>query len=237
VRARTVPILLAVAVAAAGCGSDQVSQEASQPAARGDAKDSLFRARNLRRALDVVRRRFGASATLTSFRLEAGALKAEVVGGAGTSVVVSKRFRLTSVPTPGVTPSGPDVPLALIDRGAPERIMAQVTSRTGVGLRGVDYFVILAAPGTSTPGWVVYLRNGKGSYSADLSGDHAKPLETTPTPTPTTPTTTTTPTVPPAVPTPTNPATTPSTPSVQRELECIRRAANNPAKIQACLRP
>src|SRR3989442_893072 len=108
---------------------------------RGDAKDSLFRTANLRRALDVLRRHVGAGATLASFRLEAGAVTSEIEGGPGRSVVVSKRFKLTSVPTPGVTPSGASVALARIDPSAPERIVAQVTARTGVGLGGVDYFL------------------------------------------------------------------------------------------------
>jgi hypothetical protein len=212
-----------------------VAQQASQPAVRGDARDSLFRAANLRRALDVVRRRFGAQATLASFRLEAGAVKGEVEGGAGTSIVVSKRLRLTSVPTPGETLSPPVAGLTQIDAGAPERIMAQVTPGTGVGLRGVDYFLILTAPGASKAGWVVYLRDGKGSYSADLNGTNVKPLATTPATT-TTPTTPTPPTVPSPVPTPTNPATTPSKASVQRQLDCIRRAGRDLVKVQACLK-
>ncbi len=171
--------MLAVALAGAGCGSDQVSQQASRPTARGDAKDSLFRTANLRRALDVLRKHAGASATLASFRLEAGALTSEIVGGAGRSVVVSKRFRLTSVPTPGVTPAGAGVALTQVDPGAPERIMTQVTPRAGVGLGGVDYFLIAAEPSTGRPGWVVYLRDGKGSYSADLAGGHVKAFTAT----------------------------------------------------------
>ena len=237
-RARTAPILLAVAIAFAGCGSDQVAQQASQPGARGDAKDSLFRAANLRRALEIVQRRFGAAATLTSFRLEAGALKADMQGAPGTSIVVTKRYRLTSVPTPGEAPSPPVATLAQIDAAVPERIVAQVSSSTGVGLRGVDYFLVLSAPGTAKPGWAVYLRNGRGSFSADLNGANAKPFATPGAAT--APTTaapaTTTPAVPPASSTPTNPATTPSKASIQRQLACIRRAGSNSAKVEACLR-
>jgi hypothetical protein len=237
VRARIVPILLAAALAGAGCGSDQVSQQASRPAGRGDAKDSLFRAPNLRRALAVLRKHTGAAATLASFRLEAGALTTEIEGGAGRSVVVSKRLRLTSVPTPGVTPGVATVALTQIDPSVPERILAQVTPRAGVGLGGVDYFLIAADPSTAAPGWVVYLRNGKGSYSADLAGGHVKAFTATPgaATTPTVPQTTT-PTAPTTVPTPTNPATTPSRSQVQRQLDCIRRAGSDGSKIAACLR-
>jgi hypothetical protein len=237
VRARIVPILLAAALAGAGCGSDQVSQQASRPAGRGDAKDSLFRAPNLRRALAVLRKHTGAAATLASFRLEAGALTTEIEGGAGRSVVVSKGLRLTSVPTPGVTPGGATVALTQIDPSVPERILAQVTPRAGVGLGGVDYFLIAADPSTAAPGWVVYLRNGKGSYSADLAGGHVKAFTATPgaATTPTVPQTTT-PTAPTTVPTPTNPATTPSRSQVQRQLDCIRRAGSDGSKIAACLR-
>lgn len=250
VRAGTVPILIAATLAAAGCGSDQVTREASQPGARGDAKDSLFRAANLRRALAVVRRRFGQNAALASFRLEAGALKAEVQVGAGTSVVVSKDLRLTSVPTPGVPPAPPLVTLGQIDPGAPARIMSQVAPRAGVGLRGVDYFLIAAVPGSPLAGWELYLRDGKGSFAADLNGANAKPFgasagatgatTTTPVPTaitppaPTGPATTTP--VPAPAPTPTNPATTPSKATVQRQLDCIRRANNDAARVRACLR-
>ncbi len=237
VRARIVPILLAAALAVAGCGSSQVSQQASRPTARGDAKDSLFRTANLRRALDVLRRHVGAGATLASFRLEAGAITSEVEGGPGRSVVVSKRFKLTSVPTPGVTPSGASVALARVDPSAPERIMAQVTARTGVGLGGVDYFLIAADPSTGQTGWVVYLRNGRGSYSADLTGGHVNAFTATPgaTTTPTVPATPT-PTTPTTVPTPTNPATVPSQGQVQRQIQCIARAGRDTAKIAACLR-
>ena len=225
-------------MACAGCGSDQVAQQASQPGARGDAKDSLFRAPNLRRALEVVRRRFGAAATLTSFRLEAGALKAEVQGGAGTSIVVTKRYRLTSVPTPGEAPSPPVATLAQIDPAVPERIVAQVSPGTGVGLRGVDYFLVLSVPGTAKTGWAVYLRDGRGSFSADLNGADVKPFATpgaAAVPTTAAPATTS-PAVPPASSAPTNPATTPSKASIQRQLDCIRRAGNNSAKVEACLR-
>jgi hypothetical protein len=239
VRARIVPILLTAALAGAGCGSDQVSQQASPPAGRGDAKDSLFRTANLRRALAVLRKHTGAAATLTSFRLEAGGLTTEIEGGAGRSVVVSKRLRLTSVPTPGVTPAGATVALTQLDPSAPERIMAQVTPRAGVGLGGVDYFLIAVDPSTGAPGWVVYLRNGKGSYSADLTGAQVKAFTATPgtaTTSSVPPATTTTPTAPTTVPTPTNPATTPSRGQVQQQLNCIRRAGRDSAKIAACLR-
>jgi hypothetical protein len=238
VRARTVPILLAAALAGAGCGSSQVSQQASRPTARGDAKDSLFRTANLRRALDVLRRHAGPSATLASFRLEAGAITSEVEGGAGRSVVVSKRFKLTSVPTPGVTPTA-SFSLAQVDPGVPERIMAQVNPKTGVSLGGVDYFLIATDPSNGQPGWVVYLRDGRGSYSADLAGGHLKsvaPLIGTGSPsvpgTPTTPT----PTAPTTVPTPANPATTPSQSQVQQQIQCIAQAGRDAAKIAACLR-
>jgi hypothetical protein len=245
VRAGIVPILLAAALAGAGCGADQVSQQASRPTARGDAKDSLFRTANLRRALDLLRRHVGAGATLASFRLEAGAVTSEIEGGAGRSVVVSKRFKLTSVPTPGVTPSGASVALARIDPSAPERIMAQVSARTGVSLGGVDYFLIASDPSSGQTGWVVYLRDGRGSYSADLAGGRVKAFTATPgaagaPSVPATPTTpappTTTPTPPTTVPTPTNPATSPSQSQVQRQIECIARARGESAKIAACLR-
>jgi hypothetical protein len=237
VRARIVPILLVAALAGAGCGSDQVVQQASRPAGRGDAKDSLFRAANLRRALGVLGKHAGAAATLASLRLEAGALTTEIEGGPGRSVVVSKRLRLTSVPTPGVTPGGATVALTQIDPSAPERIMAQVTPRAGVGLGGVDYFLIAADPSTGAVGWVVYLRNGKGSYSADLAGGHVKAFTATPgaATTPTVPQATT-PTTPTTVPTPTNPATTPSRSQEQRQLQCIRRAGSDGSKVAACLR-
>jgi hypothetical protein len=236
VRARIVPILLAAAVAGAGCGSDQVSQQASRPAGRGDAKDSLFRTANLRRALAVLRKHAGPTATLASFRLEAGALTTEIEGGAGRSVVVSQRLRLTSVPTPGVTPGGATLALTQLDPSAPERIMAQVTPRAGVGLGGVDYFLIAPDPTSAAPGWVVYLRNGKGSYSADLAGGHVKAFTATPRPVTTPSVPQTTPAAPTTVPTPTNPATTPSRGQVQRQLDCIRRAGGDSAKIAACLR-
>jgi hypothetical protein len=237
VRARIVSILLAAALAGAGCGSDQVSQQASRPAGRGDAKDSLFRTANLRRALDVLRRHVGAGATLASFRLEAGAVTSEIEGGPGRSVVVSKRFKLTSVPTPGVTPSGASVALARIDPSVPERIMGQVTARTGVGLRGVDYFLIAGDPSTGKTGWAVYLRDGRGSYSADLAGGHVKAFTATSgaATTPTAPATPT-PTAPSTVPTPTNPATAPSQGQVQQQIQCIARAGGDSAKIAACLR-
>jgi hypothetical protein len=236
VRARTVPILLAAALAGVGCGSSQVSQQASRPTARGDAKDSLFRTANLRRALDVLRRHAGAGATLASFRLEAGAITSEVEGGAGRSVVVSKRFKLTSVPTPGVTPTA-SFSLAQVNPDVPERIMAQVNPQTGVSLGGVDYFLIATDPSTGQPGWVVYLRDGRGSYSADLSGGHVKSVapssgagaSSAPTPTPT-------PTAPTPASTPTNPATTQSPSQVQQQIQCIERAARDAAKIAACLR-
>lgn len=236
-RARTIPILLAAALAGAGCGSDQVSQQASRPTARGDAKDSLFRTANLRRALDVLRRHVGANGTLGSFRLEAGALTSEIMGAAERSVVVSKRFRLTSVPTPGLTPGGVTVALARIDPSVPERIMNQVTATTGVGLRGVDYFLIAGDPSSAEPGWVVYLRDGRGSYSADLAGGHVKAFTATPgaATTPSAPATST-PTAPTTVPTPTNPATTPSRSQVQQQIECIARAGRDSAKVAACLR-
>jgi hypothetical protein len=238
VRARIVPILLAAALAVAGCGSSQVSQQASRPTARGDAKDSLFRTANLRRALDVLRRHVSAGATLTSFRLEAGAITSEIEGGPGRSVVVSKRFKLTSVPTPGVTPSGVSVSLAQIDPAAPERIMAQIATQTGVGLAGVDYFLIAGDPSTGQTGWAVYLRNGRGSYAADLTGGHVKAFTATPgaTTTPAVPTTPT-PTAPTTVPTPTNPATVQSQTQVQQQIQCIARAAGDRTKIAACLRP
>jgi hypothetical protein len=237
VRARIVPILLAAALAMAGCGSSQVSQQASRPTARGDAKDSLFRTSNLRRALDVLRRHVGAGATLSSFRLEAGAITSEIEGGPGRSVVVSKRFKLTSVPTPGVTPSGASVALAQIDPGAPERIMAQIAAPTGVGLAGVDYFLIAADPSSGQTGWAVYLRNGRGSYAADLSGGQVKAFTATPgaATTPTAPATPS-PTAPTTVPTPTNPATVPSQSQVRRQIQCIARAAGNSAKVAACLK-
>lgn len=235
-RARIVPILLAAAVAPAGCGSGQVSQQASRPTARGDAKDSLFRTANLRRALDVLRRHVGAGATLASFRLEAGAITSEIEGGPGRSVVVSKRFKLTSVPTPGVTPSGASAALGQIDPSVPERIMAQVSPSTGVGLAGVDYFLIAADPSSGKTGWVVYLRDGRGSYSADLTGGHVKAFTATPG-TATTPTgPATAPAVPTPVPTPTNPATAPSQGRVQQQIECIARAGGDSAKIAACLK-
>jgi hypothetical protein len=238
VRARIVLILLAAAVAPAGCGSSQVSQQASRPTARGDAKDSLFRTANLRRALGVLRRHVGAGATLASFRLEAGAITSEIVGGPGRSVVVSERLKLTSVPTPGVTPSGASAALAQIDPSVPERIMAQVSPSTGVGLGGVDYFLIAADPSSGQTGWVVYLRNGRGSYSADLTGGHVKAFTATPgaATTPTGPGTAPTPTAPTTVPTPTNPATAPSKGQVQQQIECISRAGGDSAKIAACLR-
>ena len=239
-RARTVPILLALALAGPGCGSNDVSRQASPPAARGDAKDSLFRTVNLQKALGVVRRHVGAGVTLNSFRLEAGALNTQIGGGAGESVVVSNRFKLTSVPTPGVALAGASVALAQIDPGAPERIAAQVASITGVGLRGVDYFLIAADPSGGRPSWVVYLRRGRGAYGADLAGSHVKALATTAgaTPTPTAPATTTptTPTAPTSVPTPSNPATTPSKGQVQRQLQCITNAKGNSTKIAACLK-
>ena len=236
-RARTVPILLAAALAGAGCGSSQVSQQASRPTGRGDAKDSLFRTANLRRALDVLRRHVGAGATLASFRLEAGAVTSEIEGGPGRSVVVSKRLKLTSVPTPGVTPSGASVALAQVDPSVPERIMAQVTPRTGVGLAGVDYFLIASDPSTARTGWVVYLRDGRGSYSADLAGGHVKAFTATPgATTTTTPAAPATPTAPTTVPTPTNPATAPSQGQVQQQIQCIARAGGDSAKIAACLR-
>ena len=237
-RARIVPILLAAAVAPAGCGSSQVSQQASRPTARGDAKDSLFRTANLRRALDVLRRHVGAGATLASFRLEAGAITSEIEGGPGRSVVVSKRFKLTSVPTPGVTPNGASAALGQIDPSVPERIMAQVSPSTGVGLRGVDYFLIAADPSSGKTGWVVYLRDGRGSYSADLAGGHVKAFAATPgaATTPTGPATAPTPTAPTTAPTSTNPATAPSQGQVQQQIACIARAGGDTAKIAACLK-
>ena len=236
-RARTVPLLLVAALAGAGCGSDQVSQQASRSTARGDAKDSLFRTANLRRALDVLRRHVGANATVASFRLEAGAVTSEIVGGAGRSVVVTKRLQLTSVPTPGVTPGGVTVALARIDPSVPERIMNQVSATTGVGLHGVDYFLIAGDPSSAEPGWVVYLREGRGSYSADLAGGHVQAFTAPPgaATTPSVPATAT-PTPPTTVPTPTNPATTPSRGQVQQQIECIARAGRDSAKVAACLR-
>jgi len=119
---------------------------------------------------------------------------------------------------------------------APERIMAQVTPRAGVGLGGVDYFLIAPDPASAAPGWVVYLRNGKGSYSADLAGAHVKAFTATPRPVTTPSVPQTTPAAPTTVPTPTNPATTPSRGQVQRQLDCIRRAGGDSAKVAACLR-
>ena len=234
-RARTVPILLAAALAGAGGGSNQVSQQASRPTASGNAKDSLFRTANLRRALDVLRRQIGAGATLASFRLEAGAITAEVEGGAGRSVVVSKRFKLTSVPTPGVTPTV-SFSLAQISPSAPERIMVQVAPKTGVSLGGVDYLLIAIDPSTGKPGWVVYLRDGRGSYSADLAGGHVKPVAAPGAGAAPAAPSTTAPTTPTPVPTPKNPATAPSASQVQQQIQCIARAGRDAAKIAACLK-
>jgi hypothetical protein len=242
VRARTVPILLAVALAGAGCGSDQVSKQASPTGAHGDAKDSLFRTANFERALGVLRRHVGAGATLLSLRLEAGALTAEVSGGAGRSVVVTKRFKLTSVPTPGVVPAS-SISLTEINAGAPERMMTQVTPQSGVGLAGVDYFAVSTDPSTGRPAWIVYLQRGKGSYSADLSGTNVKALSGTPPGTgagtstmPPATTTPATPTAPPTGSTPAKPATTPSRGQVQKQIQCITRARGDSAKIAACLK-
>jgi hypothetical protein len=239
VRARTVPILLAVALAGAGCGSDEVSRQASPASGRGDAKDSLLRTANLRRALGVLGRHVGANATVVAFHLEAGALTAEVAGGAGRSVVVTKGLKLTSVPTPGFTPTSA-INLPQIDPGAPERMMAQVSGQSGVGLRGVDYFALANDPSTAKPGWVVYLRQGKGSYSADLSGGSVQATTAAATgpgasASPAATATPATPTAPSSAP-PSTTATSASSAQVKRQMQCITQARGNSTQIAACLR-
>ncbi len=200
---RTATCLIALGlvpgIAACGAPGSQVAKDASRPEARGDAKDSLFRAANLRRALDRVRPRVGPAAPVASFKLEAGALTLLAQKGpASESIEVTKHLDLTQVPAPP-TVDQPPIPLAQIDPAGPERIAAAIAQRTGAGLKDIDFFAVDREPGASTPRWLVYLRRGRGTFAASLSGADLKPVSAAtatapPASTPTTPTPTPTPT-------------------------------------------
>ena len=190
--------LLGLILAASACGgsTSQGARDVSQTGGRGDAKDSLFRAANLRVALDRVRRRAGPAATVTALKLEAGALTLVVRKGAtAESVVVTKRRSLRNVPAPAAADQ-PPIALAALEAAGPERIAAAIGRRTGTGLRDIDFFALDHEPGVGTPRWLVYLRRGRGTFAASLSGADVEPVSATPTaPSPqTSPPTTTPPT-------------------------------------------
>ena len=234
--------LLGVALGVGACGSStpQVARDVSRPGGRGDAKDSLFRAANLRRALERVRRRTGPAGAVTSLKLEAGAVTLLVQkGAAAESVVVTKRLALTHVAAPPGA-NQPPVPLSKVDAATPERIAAAIGQRTGTSLADIDFFALDHEPGSAVPRWLVYLRRGLGTFAAGLSGADLKAVgatgtTTTPSPppaaSPTTPSTTTTPSTAP---------TTPAAPSAgprRQPPNCLRLSARERSKNPVCAKP
>jgi len=232
---------LAVLLGACGAPSSQVAKDASRPGARGDAKDSLFRAANLRRALERVRPRVGAAGSVAAFKLEAGGVTLVAQrGGASESIAVTKHFDLTQVPAPPATDQ-PPIPLAQIDPAAPERIAAAITQRTGAGLKDIDYFAVDREPGASTPRWLVYLRGGRGTFAASLSGADVKPASAAtatapPASAPTAPAPAAAPTTSPPA-TSTAPKTASPAPRPRRPPNCLRLRPQERLKVPACAKP
>jgi hypothetical protein len=238
---------LGLLTGAGACGgAPQVAKDVSRPRARGDAKDSLFRTSNLAGALERVRRHAGSASTVTSLRLEAGALTLVVQRrSAPESVVVTKQLDLTAVPAPPAADQ-PPVALSQIQPDAPERIAAAVRAQAGAGLRDIDFFALDREPGAAAPRWLVYLRSGRGTFAAGLSGDNVKPVKpmstaTTPgaatpprTTTATSPTTTTT--TPRAAPTTPAPEGRPPT-ALRPPRACLRLPAQQRAKTPGCEPP
>ncbi len=229
---------LGLTVVAGACGgpSSQVARDVSRPGGRGDARDSLFRSANLNKALARVRGRVGPGAPVTSIKLEAGALTLVAQkGSAPESIVITKRLVLTHVPAPPAADQ-PPIPLSQLDPGAPERIAAAIGRRSGAGLKDIDYFAVDREPGTSTPRWLVYLRQGRGTFAADLSGADVKPASDRSTAVPTTPTPTATA---PAVSTPTAPSkrTAPSAPSQSSPPNCLRLRPSERRSVPECAKP
>jgi len=193
-----------------------VAKDLSRPAGRGDAKDSLFRAANLREALARVRRRVGPAGSVTSLKLESGAITLVAqTGPVAESVVVTKHLALNRVPAP---PSAdqPPIPLTQVDPGAPERIAAAVGQRTGAGLKDIDFFAVDREPATSTPRWLVYLHRGRGTFAASLSGADVKPVSDAATST---------------APTASSP---PEEARARNRAMCLRAAGRDKAKVEAC---
>ena len=232
---------LGLLAGAGACGgtTPQVAEDVSPPHARGDAKDSLFRTANLAGALERVRRHAGSASTVTSLRLEAGALTLVVQRrSAAQSVVVTKQLELTAVSAPAGADQ-PPVPLAQIQPDAPERIAAAIRGRTGAGLRDIDFFALDREPGGAASRWLAYLRGGRGTFAARLSGDDVKPasaMSTSTTPgAATTPATTTTSTTS-AAPATTAPRATRTTPP-RRPPNCLRLPPQQRSKTPGCEKP
>ncbi len=236
---------LGLTVVAGACGgpSSQVAKDVSRPGGRGDGGDSLFRGANLGKALARVRGRVGPAAPVTSFKLEAGAITLVAQkGSAPESVVVTKHLDLTHVPAPP-TADQPPIALSQLDPAAPERIATAIGRRTGAGLKDIDYFAVDREPGSSTPRWLVYLRQGRGTFAASLSGADVRPASaTSAAPAPTAPTTPLAP--PPATSTPTT--STPTTPTPPKTASpsphpmppnCLRLRPSERRSVPECAKP
>jgi hypothetical protein len=232
---------LGAGLGAGACGGPtQVAKDVSRPGGRGDARDSLFRTNNLRNALALVRRRVGPAGPVTSLKLEAGAITLVVQRrSAPESVVVTKRLALTHVPAPPAAEQ-PPIALSQIDPAAPERIATAIGQRTGAGLKDVDFFAVDREPGTSTPRWLVYLRRGRGTFAAGLSGADARPVSDSSTATAPTASTPATSTATSATSTGSTSSTTPKPASGgprRRSPNCLRLPPTERLRIPACARP
>ena len=165
---------MAAAVVAGGCGSSnsqQTANDVSQGPGHGADKGSLYRAANLTKALDAMRKQIGANGQVTTFKLEPASIKSEIQkDGKAQTLIINSKFS----PTPVAIGAAVSPPFALntIRADVPEKIVNGLASK-GVTMKDVNYFVVTKLEGHTR--WLVYTAD-HGNFQANFAGSGVKPL-------------------------------------------------------------
>ncbi len=134
------------------------------------APESLFRSRNLARALKAVAAQFASNQLILSLAIYPGELEA-VVGADGQAQLVTE----TATGAPKLGPlesfSGTlnGISISQLDPAVPERLTELIATRAGVPTSHLERFVLVFLPG-GLVGWNIPT-TGKTRFQAHLQGD------------------------------------------------------------------
>lgn len=129
----------------------------------------LYRPAAFAEILRRLRAAGGPRARLSSLRVDAGLVVAQV-GGRGKRIVLIVRAggyqRTVTTPATGAPPA---FPLARVRAGVPASLVARTARLAGVSPARVSYLVAARSPVEGRPYWVIFVRDG-GFYRARIDG-------------------------------------------------------------------
>jgi hypothetical protein len=152
------------------------AQPAPPPESSRVLQAPLYRASTFRRILGRLRRAAGRRARLTTMRVAAQDVVAQVQGVRRRILFLVRAGGLERTVTTPSIPGPLSFPLAQVRPGVPARLVRRAARRAGVNPGRVDYLVATVTPVAKRPQWLIFVRGGRGFYRARIDGSRLEKL-------------------------------------------------------------